>query len=268
MKAFIFKNTNKSTAWLSVKALINYAKCGNNFVVVFDKEYDILNEVPELYQRVYFLHTANVFKTIKDCELVILDFDLDMLVNNCASYQEYIELKISSLTSPLQLYLEENNHLDDIISQCNKHQFTDVLLSIKDPQCFNICKNYLDGLVNVITYDNASIIEMYYLINKCSFVVSDNQLEYLISKELNKPKFTIVNNLEVTVKKSNNTFVFDPFKNETHVLPPREFRNDREITKKVNSQIIDYNSVKDLLIDELKDALDKYKVPYVTYLPS
>lgn len=268
MKAFILKNTNESIAWLCTKALVNYAVDGNDFIVVSDKEYDILNEVPELYQKVYFSNTANIFKLVSSCDLVILDFDLDMFANKCNSYQDYINLKINSQLAPLNLQLQSNKKLDQVISNCDNHQFTDVFLSVKDQTYFNICKEHLDKLVNVITYDDNSIADLYYLINKCSFVVSDNRIEYLISNELAKPKFTIVDNLKVTVEKTDNTFVFDPFKNETHCLPPKIFNKDRERTIKVNSQIINQNSVKDLLISELNDALDKYKISYVTYLPS
>lgn len=268
MQAFIFKNTNSSIAWLSAKSLADYAAKGNNFVAVFDCEYDILEKIPELYQKVYFLNTPNVFKTIKDCELIILDFDLDMFANNCNTYQEYINLKISKTSSVLNLHMDTNSQLNKVIADYDKHQFTDVFLSIKDKKYFRLCKEYLDDLVNVITYDTQSIIELYYLINKCSFIVTDNQIEYLIAKELNIPSFVIIDNLYVTVEKSKNIFIFDPFKNETYMLPPKIFTRDRVITEKINSQIIDQDSVKELLNTELKDALDKYKIPYVTYLPN
>lgn len=268
MQAFIFTNTSASIAWLSAKALASYAAKGNNFVAVFDHEYDILENVPELYQKIYFLNTPNIFKTIKECDLTILDFDLDMFANNCATYQEYINLKISKTSKPLSLHIDVNNQLDNVIADFNKHQFTDVFLSIKDQKYFSFCKEYLEDLVNVITYNTQTIVDLYYLINKCSFVVTDNQIEYLIAKDLNIPSFVIVDNLNVAVEKSKNTFIFDPFKNEPHPLPPSVFCKDRELTKKVNSQIINQNSVKDLLLTELKDALDKYKVPYVTCLPN
>ena len=268
MQAFIFTNTNPSIAWLSAKALASYAAKRNNFVAVFDHEYDILEQIPELYQKIYFLNMPNIFKTIRDCELTILDFDLDMFANNCNTYQEYINLKISETSNTLSLHTDANNQLDKIITDSDKHQFTDVFLSIKDQKYFRLCKEYLDDLVNVITHDTQSIVDLYYLINKCSFVVTDNQIEYLIAKDLNIPSFVVVDNLNVSVEKSKNTFIFDPFKNETNILPPKVFARDRALTKNVNSQIVDQNSVKDLLNIELKDALDKYKIPYVTYLPS
>jgi len=268
MQAFIFTNTNASIAWLSAKALANYAAKGNNFIAVFDYEYDILEQVPELYQKVYFLNTPNIFKKIKECELIILDFDLDMFANKCATYQEYVNLKISKTSNLLALRIDTNKQLDSVIAGFDKHQFTNVFLSIKDQRYFSLCKEYLDDLVNVITYDTQSIVDLYYLISKCNFVVTDNQIEYLIAKDLNIPSFVVVDNLNVTVEKSKNTFIFDPYKNETHNLPPKVFAKDRALTKNINFQIVDQNSVKDLLNTELKDALDKYKIPYVTYLPN
>ena len=96
MKAFIFKNTNNNTAWLSAKALLNYAKNGDDFIAVFDKEYDFLFELPDLHQRIYFLDAVNIFKTLQSYDIEILDFDLDMFANDCKTYQEYISKKISA----------------------------------------------------------------------------------------------------------------------------------------------------------------------------
>jgi len=268
MKAFIFKNTNNNTAWLSAKALLNYAKNGDDFIAVFDKEYDFLFELPDLHQRIYFLDAVNIFKTLQSYDIEILDFDLDMFANDCKTYQEYISKKISANFNNISIQTFKNTPLDNIIKECDKHQFTDVFLSLRDETYLKFCKDYLDDLVNVVTYNEDSISDLYYIINKCSFIITDNNIEYLISKELDKPKFVIVNNLETEVEKSDNTFVFDPFKNETNFLPPTAFSKDRKITEKINLQIINHSSVKDLLLLELKDALDKYKVPYVTYLPS
>lgn len=264
-KAFIFKNTNHSIAWLSVKFLLNYSE---DFIAIFDKDYDILKVVPKLYKKVYFLNTNHVSEIIQNYEIVILDFNLDMFANKCITYEDYLSKKITTVPNKINLLQKENENLDTIIKSFDKHQYVDVFLSLQDKEYFKICKNYLQDICNIIVYDSDSILDLSYIISKCSFVVTDNNIEYLISKEIKKPTFVIVDNYKVKVSKEDYTFTFDPYKNETYLLPPTDFINDRNNAELVNEQIVDHASIKELLTTELKDALDKFKIPYVTYLPN
>lgn len=264
-KAFIFKNTNQNVAWLSAKYLANYS---SEFIAVFDKEYDILKVQPKLYQKIYYFHTENVSTLLENYSVEVLDFDLDMFANKCSTYEEYLSKKITSNPSKINLKQNVNIELDKIIASFDKHQYVDVFLSVKDEEYLKICEDYLKDICNIIYYEDNSIIDLHYIISKCSFVITDNNIEYLIAKEIQKPVFVIVDNYKVNVAKEFTTFIFDPYKNDTYLLPPVEFCNDRRNAELINSQIIDHSSIKDLLTVELQDALDKFKIPYVTYLPS
>jgi len=270
MQAYIFKNTDESSTWLALKSLMSLSKLGTEFIAVFDKHYDIIDYIPKLYQKIYYANTTNVTKLIQDNCCRVIDFELSMFEYNCSNYQELLEKLVCPITEKIDLNLETDLRLDNLIAGADKNQYTDIYIAVQNAPYYKICHSILEDIANLIECNNSSIFDQYYLISKCSFVVCDNHIEYLIARELNKPCFVICQNAFVAhnEKKENKTVVFDPFRGEKQMPVPGFFVNDKLCVDRYNSQIIQPNKVEELLTLELKDSLNKFKIPYVTPLTS
>lgn len=272
MKTFIFSNSNRHSVWLSAKALIEYSKEDSNFYAIFDTKNDILTQIPELYGKVYFNDDSNVVRDrIIGRDVVHLDFDIDWFISGHNNYEEYIGFKIFGDTKKdcpkLKFYIsnEKTKQIKDYITKFDKCNFSNVFLNINNADYYSIVEEFLKDKVNLITINNEiTTMERYFIISMCEYAVTDTDVEHIICNELGIPNFVIIDNPQNSLRKNKFCDIFNPFKNDLKRVPPAIFKNDHELAKNINDQIIQYSNIDELLCKEIQDSLDKFKISYVT----
>lgn len=270
MKIFLLTNTNKQCAWNTLKVLIEYSKKNSNFVVVLDQKYDIFLESPVLYKKIFYVDSANVSDLFKDNEVVHLDFSIGWFVHHCRTYEEYAKLMVledkHAEVSLLEFYKNSsiNRKINKFLSDNDDCKYSNVLVSIENEDYFDIINDYLKDKVNIIIpTDDFTSIELYFLTYMCDFVITDGGVVYTMANDISKPTFVICDKPYNNIEKKDTTFIFDPFKNDLAVEPPKIFELDYEQAVRVNHQIMQYSRIQDLLYTELKECLDKFFIPYV-----
>lgn len=270
MKIFLLTNTDKQCAWSTLKVLVEYSKINSNFLIVLDQKYDIFLEVPNLYKKIYYINSANVSDLFKNNEIVHLDFSIGWFTSHCKTYEEYAKLMIlddrDSRVSALSFYQNSKiaNKINSYLEECNKHQYSNVLVSIGNKDYFDVVNDFLKSKVNVILPpEDFTSIELYFLTHACDFAVVDGGFAYAMANDIEKPTFVICDKPYNNIEKKDTTFIFDPFKNDLAIEPPKLFELDYEHAHRINHQIMQYSKIQDLLYTELNDCLNKYLIPYV-----
>lgn len=295
-QVFLFYNTNMSIAYISLKVLELYAKNDKNFIVVFDKSYDILYYDPVLYKKFYTIDHLYIFENvIAPNQVTILDFGTDYETDVSINLEDYICSKILGKTVDLPKkacvpLIEDRIKIDKFITDHNQHKFSNVLfcpynidqestnfinvnndwydskLKSFTPEIVESIKTFLDPMINLIMIypdHSYSSSELYYLVKNCDFVISNYDILYHFCKDLKKPNFCNLAIHEYNEKTPDNCVIFDPYRNKKTVIPPKLFTESYKSSLNYNNRILSYIDIEELTLNEIKLALDKYSIAYV-----
>lgn len=270
MKVYILAHTNKDIVYECCKAFVALSKKTNEFKIVFDKEYDLIYELPELVGKIYIKDANNVIDILKGNTLVLLDFDLDWYIHGSEFYSEYIKEKIlgSADVKLPKINLQSNSEMDskinNVIQKNDVNNFSNVFLGSVPIEIKQILLDFLRPRVNVIEKTgDMTTSEIYHLIKTCSFCISKPGFEQLIASDNLIPNFVIVDHAHASISKQKNCYIYDPYKNDYFKFVPSFFSKDYNHRLLANKQIFDLQQVQKSLFAELLDAFNNEKLPFV-----
>lgn len=270
MNVYILAHTDRNIAYECCKAFVALSKKTKDFKVVFDKEYDLLYELPELVGKIYFKNMNNVIDIFKNNNLVLLDFDLDWYLHGNEFYSEYIKEKIlgSSDVKLPKINLQSNSVMDNkiknIIQENDVHNYSNVFLGNVPSEIKPMILDFLQPRVNLIEKtEEMTTSEVYHLIRNCSFCISKPGFEQLIASDNLVPNFVIVDHANASINQQKNCYIYDPYKNDYFKFVPSFFERDYNHRLLANKQIFNIEQVQKSLFAELLDAFNNEKLPFV-----
>jgi len=274
MKTLLFKNTNYSIAYLSYCILKDQP---SEYNIVFDKNYSIISEDPYFVDRFWTFTDRFVYThAIKDREVIILDFDLDFTVSNHSDYESYIFKKLEN-SEPLRYHHLsplpcEKEKIDKVIYDSNHHNFSYVLFvplnldwrdSSFNKEQTDYIKNELSSKVNLITVepskDLSSLSELFYLTQKCDFLISNFDIFYHFAAAIGIPTFTNLHAFSVN-SQYKNSFLWDPERNNKYPVLSKELQTDYSVYKSSNYKLLQYNP--EDMLDAILKFMDCNSIPY------
>jgi len=269
MKIFVLKNTNSYIAYECCKAFKSLSKKQKEFSVIFDKVYEFVYHVPELVGKIHSSEDHNISKMFFNNETVLIDFSIDWFLCNENPIQ-YAKNKILGedyITDTINISVNDTviQKINNKLQESNVHNYSFVYLGDINKNLYSKLKDYLSERVNVVEkIDGCTDLELYQLIKSCDCAIVPTGIEQSIADDLGKTNFVVVEQANPYIA-NNNSYVFDPFKNDFYKTIPNYFSTDSKHTLQANNQFLSDPKILDLLIKELFDCFDNIELPYVNF---